>query len=167
MDMNATPRDAFNGNNSIGIFLVLFILTAIVSSIFLNKASRAEDAQQDAPVGIAASRAFHVYNESIFTLTTIGIYGDFERRPPAHTINAGGSYGYQISLSLYKTSIATVYYSYEYRDAGVTRTGNLIVDMIADTNGVGDSTAYMRLYTTGPINYYREDNYSTYVRIRN
>ncbi|OXM13561.1 hypothetical protein [Paenibacillus herberti] len=169
--MTVTPRDDRNGRNktSVGIVLVLFILVVIVSSIF-NRTAQAESPQEDNSIGIADSRGFNVYNESIFTLTVPanGLFGDFERKPPAHTIPPGGSYNYQVSTNLYKTSIANIYYSYEYRDGGQTRTGNLIVDLVVDTGyHHAGGVAYMRLFTTGPINYYRKDEYSTDVRIRN
>ncbi|MCM3748594.1 hypothetical protein M3223_14680 [Paenibacillus pasadenensis] len=163
--MKATTQGEFKGKQgSLGVILVLFILLVIVSHVFDQ---RPEPPQQDVPIGVATSRGFDVYNESTFTLTTTGLFGDFEKKPAPHTILPGGSYNYQVSTNLYKTSIVNVYYSYEYRQAGQTRTGTLIVDMIADTNGVNQSTAYIRLYTTGPLNYYRPENYSSKVYIRN
>ncbi|WP_141136859.1 hypothetical protein [Paenibacillus herberti] len=160
-------KSQLNGNkSSLGVILVLFILAVIVNQVF-DKTARAKLPRQSDFIGIASSQGFNVYNESVFTLTTTSLYGDFERKPDPHIILPGSSYGYQVSTSLYKNSIASVYYSYEYREAGQTRTGVFILDMIANTAALPGATAYMRFYATGPINFYRQDNYSTSVYIRN
>ncbi|MCM3748596.1 hypothetical protein M3223_14690 [Paenibacillus pasadenensis] len=168
--MNLTPRDELNGINktSFGIVLVLFILTVIASRIF-NRIAQAENPQPDSPIGIAASVGFNVYNESIFTLTVPanGLFGDFERKPPGHTIPPGGSYNYQVSTNLYKTSIVNIYYSYDYRNVGQTRIGNFVLDLIVDSGALGVKLKSMRMYITGPINYYRERSNSTSLYIRN
>ncbi|MCM3748602.1 hypothetical protein M3223_14720 [Paenibacillus pasadenensis] len=166
MEMKGKSQGELNGSkSSLGVILILFILAVVVSRVY-DRTARAEFLQQGNSIEIASSQGFNVYNESVFTLTTTTISGDFERKPDPHIILPGGSYGYQVSTSLYKNSLASVYYSYEYREAGQTRTGIFILDMIANTAALPGATSYMRFYTTGPINFYRRDNYSTSVWIR-
>ncbi|MCM3748600.1 hypothetical protein M3223_14710 [Paenibacillus pasadenensis] len=169
--MPVTSRDEPSSNNkkSFGIVLVLFILAVIASRIFYRSA-QGKNPQQDNPAaGIDSLVLFYIYNESDFTLTVPanGLFGDFEPKPPGHTIRPNGSYIYQVSTAWYKTSIATIYYSYEYQDAGQARTGNYFVDLIVNTNGTGGSMPGMRLYITGPISYYWDMNFPATLYIRN
>ncbi|MCM3748597.1 hypothetical protein M3223_14695 [Paenibacillus pasadenensis] len=168
MKMTATPRDKRNGNNKFGLVLVLFVLSVIASRI-VNRTAQADNPQRDIPIGIAGSVGFNVYNESVFTLTvpTNGLFGDFEHKPPAHTIPPGGSYNYQVSTNLSKTSIANIYYNYEYQYAGQTRKGDLILDLVVNTSGLGPYYTVMRLYPIGPINYRRAVSYPENVWIIN